>query len=151
MHSLHSCLIPLLMCSRLVLAADTPARKPASFFRDIPALADRWSTSAGDSLTIDRYGEVRFINRNGVLLDTAQVEILSWQDASNQSPSFVSTITLSFTTADTVCVIPGYFTAGEGDRCGLDLMAVPSVLGWKLREWYQLGQCWVLSLEGTPP
>jgi len=140
-----------MLLARLVLAADTPQRKPAPFYRDNPALADRWTTDAGDSLTIDRYGSVRFIDRNGALLDTAHVEIVSWQDASNQGLRVVSTITLSFTTADTVCVLPGYFIAGEGDRCGLDLMAIPSVLGWKLREWYQLGSCRVLSLQGTFP
>jgi hypothetical protein len=115
------------------------------------ALADHWSTEAGDSLIIDSLGSVRFVDRHGTLLDTAHVAIECWKPASSPGLQLVSVIVLAFSMGDTVSTLPGVFVAGEGDRASLCLIGVGSPLKWRLWKWFALGELKELCFEGTQP
>ncbi len=146
-----ACLFLAIMLSGGASPALGEENRPLGSSLHYLALADRWSTQAGDSVIINSLGSVRFVDRHGALLDTAHVVIESWLPAWNHGSQLVSVVVLSFSTADTTWTFPGFFGAGEGDRASLSLMAVPSPLKWRLWHWFGLDQMEELRLDGTQP
>ncbi|OPX23089.1 MAG: hypothetical protein B1H02_05355 [Candidatus Latescibacteria bacterium 4484_107] len=115
------------------------------------AIADSWETAEGDSLVIDRKGAARFVDRDGKTVVSAQVQVRSWEPATDLGLSFESVVTLAFAVGDTTYVVPGCFFAGEGDPSRLELYMVPSQLSFRLAREWGLGSGRVVRFRGTPP
>jgi hypothetical protein len=135
----------LLTTGPILASADGPSTTHIS-------LSDLWTTSAGDSMLIEVNGKLRIVSRDGAVVDSGSVEVLLWQPTdSRDSLHYVHALALAVTLHDTVSVVPGYFWAGEGSPCHLNLLLGPNKFGQTLRRRFLLERCSELSLRGEQP